>query len=397
MVDSPSIESFSVSQTESLADEIGEKALLSLRLVYGLSCRILLAVYRQPHSATAPSPLTIIPLYQNAIDSGFELLLVETNSENYLLLIKELKQLLEQLKPLIHQNDQKVLLYYSFKIYEFEGAILEKTPPSTSSSTTTTAIASYQQAFDTWFLLANKYHYFGTGNGLLSSYKEGIRNLKKILFLSCWNGMEGELLNRKEIESIVYNATCVLFHLIKEAPLFHKNEEESANELFPLRKCQATSLSLPLHLSLQNLLSPFAHHDNDDNKIIFSVLSIYSQSEFMEIFLLFLNCFDQHQDSKDNNKNSVLRILASFLRPVLSPVDSIHDLDVFTPYFDVLNPSMVKYIYSTLRSVVEFTTEEYNQHPATSATTFTETGNETKGEQRKSIKRLKKVKKKTRG
>jgi hypothetical protein len=268
-----------VTQTESLADEIAEKSLLSLRLVYGLSCRILLAVYRQPHSSTAP-PLVILPLYQNAIDSGFELLLVETLSENYLLLIKELKQLLEQLKPLIHKNDQKVLLYYSFKIYEFEGAILEKTQ---QSSATSAATASYQQAFDTWFLLANKYHYFGTGNGLLSSYKEGIRNLKKILFLSCWNGLGGgeeELLNRKEIESIVYNATCVLFHLIKEAPLFNHREGD-ANELFPLRKCQATSL--PLHLSLESLLSSFTH--SDDNKTVFSNLSIYSQSEFIEIFL----------------------------------------------------------------------------------------------------------------
>jgi hypothetical protein len=384
MVDSSSFQS-SVTRTESLADEIAEKSLLSLRLVYGLSCRILFAVYRQPHSSSAP-PLVILPLYQNAIDSGFELLLMETNSENYLLLIKELKQLLEQLKPLIHQNDRKVLLYYSFKIYEFEGAILEKTQQST---TTTTATASYQQAFETWFLLANKYHYFGTGNGLLSSYKEGIRNLKKILFLSCWNGLEGEeeeiSLNRKEIESIVYNATCVLFHLIKEAPLFH-NEEGGANELFPLRTCQATSL--PLHLSLENLLSPFTHSDN--SKTVFSLLSIYSQSEFIEIFLLFLNCFDQHQDKDNNdNSNSVQRILANFVRPVLSQVDSIHDLDVFTPYFDVLNPSMVKYIYSTLRSLEE-------QPEKTSSTTLTETEalSDTKGEKRKSIKRMKKVKKK---
>jgi hypothetical protein len=231
--------------------------LTASRMVYGLSSQLIL-------STLSNSQPLLIPLLQNSLDSGMELAVVESEEKFYIQLLSEMKLLQVQIGAMIIEKDKKIASYYLFKIFEFEARFHQKHRLYERS------LSSYQQALEVWFDLAIDHSYFGSGNALLSSYKEGINTMKNVLLLSCFSGIRNP---KVDAVYMSFRGLCVLLRLIR------KNQKVSLLATDSLLECSSDTFFVDG--------SSIFHHHVFSN---FSDLSLLLQSEFIEIFLLSVHC-----------------------------------------------------------------------------------------------------------
>ncbi len=291
---------------------IGKMSLDSHRQIFALS---IVAIKNFEKS------INLVSVLQNALDCGFELAIVESDRKRHSTLLIQLGEIIDQLNMLVPEENFKYLNYYRFKISEFEAIHFEH------SQLFDAAITSYQKAFDVWLMNAVTYNYFGNGNGLLTSYKEGVRTLKHLLGLYCWR-KDSPLMDYANVSRIIFCANCLLFSLLKE----------SRNYAFPNS------------LSMTNC-STFTETTfilNSWTNCPYSSFSDYSQHEFYEIFFLSLPCFVEERVIPEIWKNYLFGESSDSL-------DSNH----FTlSYFDLVTEEMLTTSLAYFRRIFQTSTKK---------------------------------------
>lgn len=182
--------------------QLMSKCLDLTQLFYKDRIRALQAIYEKfvflrescsfPYSSAAEKVLTL----QGILDSALDFAIVETKGEGYLSSMFEFLQItIEELKQLVHPSQWKIVLYYNFKIHEMLALYYDLTKHDLP-----TASMYYLQTFHIWQEMVERYDYFGDGNGLMNSYEEGLRILRRYFYTTCWQ--LGSIVNEIELKHL---------------------------------------------------------------------------------------------------------------------------------------------------------------------------------------------------
>lgn len=103
-------------------------------------------------------------VYEETIDTGYNIMAHEKNSNIIYEILVEIKLLLNTLL----KYKSKIIYYYEYKYYEFLGINY------INQNDYKNAIISLDQAIIIWNNMVDQYNYYGNGNGYFHKYKEGI-------------------------------------------------------------------------------------------------------------------------------------------------------------------------------------------------------------------------------
>lgn len=81
--------------------------------------------------------------------------------------------------------NEKVLMYYEYKVAEYYALFVDDQQQNGGAVTVLDIIAAWERTMDVWRDMAERLHYFGTGNGVAHAYDEGITIAMRLAHLLC--------------------------------------------------------------------------------------------------------------------------------------------------------------------------------------------------------------------
>eukprot|EP01033_Poteriospumella_lacustris_P001443 gene1445-1045_t len=81
--------------------------------------------------------------------------------------------------------NEKVLKYYEYKVAEYHALFVEDQYQTVGSVSVLDVVSAWERTMDVWRDMAERLHYFGTGNGVAHAYDEGIAIAMRLAHLLC--------------------------------------------------------------------------------------------------------------------------------------------------------------------------------------------------------------------
>lgn len=81
--------------------------------------------------------------------------------------------------------NEKVLKYYEYKVAEYHALFVEDQYQTVGSVSVLDVVSAWERTMDVWRDMAERLHYFGTGNGVAHAYDEGIVIAMRLAHLLC--------------------------------------------------------------------------------------------------------------------------------------------------------------------------------------------------------------------
>lgn len=114
----------------------------------------------------------------------------------YARIIVELEAMLQRMMVRCHRSgsssssgganvNEKVLKYYEYKAAEYYALYIEDQHQTVGTVTVLDVISAWERTMDVWRDMAERLHYFGTGNGVAHAYDEGIAIAMRLANLLC--------------------------------------------------------------------------------------------------------------------------------------------------------------------------------------------------------------------
>ena len=158
---------------------------------------------------------------QDAVDTSFDLVGLEDNIHRVGELLNLTHPLIERLLHSVDGDATKIVLYYKFKFEEFRGNYFQIKKESDE------AINSFQLALSTWKIMTHKHKFYGSGNSILNSHREGARILVHLAAQQCYRCRD-----KVDMTEGLDNALKAMRLALKEVNIPSADFEDDLQEIF---------------------------------------------------------------------------------------------------------------------------------------------------------------------